>query len=43
MSIKENLLHSAGASEENFKTGDYIFRENTSAQFYYQVISGEVN
>ncbi|MBW7674155.1 Crp/Fnr family transcriptional regulator [Chryseobacterium chendengshani] len=42
MSIKEDLLHSAGATEENYKTGDYIFHESTSALFYYQVITGEV-
>ncbi|MCY0976926.1 Crp/Fnr family transcriptional regulator [Chryseobacterium wangxinyae] len=42
MSIKEDLLHSAGATEENYKTGDYIFHESTSALFYYQVVTGEV-
>lgn len=42
MSIKENLLHSVGATEENYNAGDYIFRESTTALFYYQVVSGEV-
>lgn len=42
MSIKENLLHSAGATEENYKAGDYIFRESASALFYYQIITGEI-
>lgn len=41
MSIKENLLHSVGATEENYNAGDYIF-ESTTALFYYQVVSGEV-
>ncbi|MCY0976933.1 Crp/Fnr family transcriptional regulator [Chryseobacterium wangxinyae] len=42
MSIKEELLHSMGATEEDYNPGDYIFRENGSPQFYYQIISGEV-
>lgn len=42
MSIKENLLHSAGATEEHYNAGDYIFRESGMPQFYYQVLTGEV-
>lgn len=42
MSIKENILHSIGATEENYNSGDYIFRENGSPQFYYQIIEGDV-
>lgn len=42
MSIKENILHSMGATEEDYNPGDYIFRENGSPQFYYQIISGDV-
>ena len=42
MSIKEQLLHSMGATEENYNSGDYIFRESGSPQFYYQIVIGEV-
>ncbi|WBX97843.1 Crp/Fnr family transcriptional regulator [Chryseobacterium gambrini] len=42
MPIKENLLHSAGATEEHYNMGDYIFRESASPQFYFQIITGEV-
>lgn len=42
MSIKEEILHSMGATEENYNPGDYIFRENGSPQFYYQVVTGDV-
>lgn len=42
MSIKEELLHSMGATEENYNPGDYIFRESGSPQFYYQVVTGDV-
>jgi CRP/FNR family cyclic AMP-dependent transcriptional regulator len=42
MSIKEELLHSLGATEEDYNQGDYIFRENSSVQFYHQVVTGEV-
>jgi len=42
MSIKEKLLHSVGAIEENYCTGDYIFREEAKPQFYYQIVKGEV-
>ncbi|MCY0976835.1 Crp/Fnr family transcriptional regulator [Chryseobacterium wangxinyae] len=42
MSITEELLHSMGATEEDYKPGDYIFRESGSPQFYYQVVTGDV-
>jgi len=42
MSIKPRLLHSVGAIEENFHAGDYIFREEGTPQFYYQILEGEV-
>ncbi|KQS91677.1 Crp/Fnr family transcriptional regulator [Chryseobacterium sp. Leaf394] len=42
MFIKEELLHSLGAIEEDYNPGDYIFRENGSPQFYFQIITGEV-
>ncbi|MBW8522146.1 Crp/Fnr family transcriptional regulator [Chryseobacterium chendengshani] len=42
MSIKEELLHSMGATEEDYNPGDYIFRESGSPQFYYQVVKGDV-
>ena len=31
-----------GATEEDYNPRDYIFRENGSPQFYYQIISGDV-
>lgn len=42
MSIKENLLYSAGATEEHYNAGDYIFRESAMPLFFYQVSTGEV-
>jgi len=42
MSIKKSLLHSVGASEEHYYAGDYIFREDATPQFYYQIVDGEV-
>ncbi|MGD1317772.1 Crp/Fnr family transcriptional regulator [Chryseobacterium sp. 2R14A] len=42
MSIKEELLHSMGATEEDYNPGDYIFRERGSPKFYYQVVTGDV-
>lgn len=42
MSIREDLLHAIGATEEHYSAGDYIFRESTMPQFYYQVLTGEV-
>lgn len=42
MHIKPKLLHSLGAIEEHFDSGDYIFREDGIPQFYYQILSGEI-
>ncbi|WP_139423206.1 Crp/Fnr family transcriptional regulator [Chryseobacterium mulctrae] len=42
MSIQIELLHTMGATEEDYNPGDYIFRENSIPQFYYQIITGEV-
>lgn len=42
MPIKEDLLYSAGAIEEQYNPGDYIFRESTTPQFYYQLVTGDV-
>ena len=42
MSIKENLLRSAGAVEEHYDAGDYIFYEEAHPQFYYQILEGQV-
>lgn len=42
MFLKEELLHSIGATEQNYKPGDYIFREGGSPQFYFQLVNGDV-
>ncbi|MDR6403250.1 MULTISPECIES: Crp/Fnr family transcriptional regulator [Chryseobacterium] len=42
MSIQERLLHSVEAIEEHYNAGDYIFREDGTPQFYYQIVDGEV-
>ena len=42
MSIKRKLLHSVGAVEEHYYAGDYIFREDGTPQFYYQIVNGDV-
>ncbi|MDQ0595087.1 CRP/FNR family cyclic AMP-dependent transcriptional regulator [Chryseobacterium ginsenosidimutans] len=42
MSIQERLLHSVEAIEEHYNAGDYIFREEATPQFYYQIVTGEV-
>jgi len=42
MSITEKLLRTVESTEEHYNTGDYIFRENTMPQFYYQIVTGEV-
>jgi CRP/FNR family cyclic AMP-dependent transcriptional regulator len=42
MSIKTSLLHSVEAVEEQYNPGDYIFREEATPQFYYQIVTGEV-
>ena len=42
MSIQKSLLHSVQAIEEQYTAGDYIFREEATPQFYYQIVKGEV-
>ena len=42
MSIQESLLRSVQYGEEHYVAGDYIFREDSVPQFYYQIVSGEV-
>lgn len=42
MSIQKSLLHSVEAIEEQYNAGDYIFREEATPQFYYQIVTGEV-
>lgn len=42
MFFKEELLHSMGAAEQHYKSGDYIFREGGIPQFYYQIVNGDV-
>jgi len=42
MSIQERLLQSVQATEEHYGAGDYIFREDSVPQFYYQIVTGEV-
>ncbi|WP_445430775.1 Crp/Fnr family transcriptional regulator [Chryseobacterium indoltheticum] len=42
MSITERILHSIGATEQDYNPGDYIFRENSIPKFYYKLITGNV-
>lgn len=42
MCISEKLLRSAGAVEQHYQSGDYIFRQDTFPQFYFYIIEGEV-
>lgn len=42
MAIKETFLQSVEAIEEHYNVGDFIFREGSTPQFYYQIVSGEV-
>jgi len=42
MPIKPKLLYSLGAIEEHFDAGDYIFREDGTPQFYFQILRGEI-
>ncbi|MFP3598583.1 Crp/Fnr family transcriptional regulator [Chryseobacterium sp. SIMBA_029] len=42
MSIQNGLLHSVQAIEEHYSAGDYIFREESTPLFYYQIVTGEV-
>jgi len=42
MIIKENLLHSVGATVKQYKSSEIIFREGDPATYYYQIVTGEV-
>lgn len=42
MSISEKLLRSLGAVEQQYNSGDYIFRQDSLPQFYFQIIDGNV-
>jgi CRP-like cAMP-binding protein len=41
MVIKEEILHSAGASIKYYKASENIFREGDSPNYYYQIVTGE--
>lgn len=42
MVIKEEILHSVGASIKNYKPSESIFTEGSYPGYYYQIIKGEV-
>lgn len=42
MVIKEEILHSVGASIKNYRTSEIIFNEGDLPNYYYQIITGEV-
>lgn len=42
MPINKNHLYEMGAVLEKYNAGDYIFRENGTPQFYYQILTGEI-
>jgi len=42
MPLEDCLLLSAGAFEEQYSTGDFIFREDGTPQFFYKITEGEV-
>ncbi|GAA5087887.1 Crp/Fnr family transcriptional regulator [Chryseobacterium ginsengisoli] len=42
MVIKEEILHSVGASIKNYRTSETIFNEGDLPNYYYQIITGEV-
>ncbi|GEN74538.1 Crp/Fnr family transcriptional regulator [Chryseobacterium hagamense] len=42
MIIKEELLYSAGATVKQYKPAEIIFSEGDPANYYYQIITGEV-
>ncbi|WP_407405369.1 Crp/Fnr family transcriptional regulator [Chryseobacterium sp.] len=42
MPINKNHLYEIGAVLEKYNAGDYIFRENGTPQFYYQILTGEI-
>lgn len=42
MVIKEEILHSVGASIKNYRPSEIIFNEGDPPNYYYQIITGEV-
>lgn len=42
MVIKEDILHSMGASIKTFRPSETIFQEGDIPNYYYQIIKGEV-
>ena len=40
MAIKEILLQSAEAIEKQYNAGEYVFREGSIPEYYYQIIEG---
>ncbi|SEW16618.1 cAMP-binding domain of CRP or a regulatory subunit of cAMP-dependent protein kinases [Chryseobacterium wanjuense] len=42
MVIKEEILHSVGASIKTYKPTEIIFSEGDPANYYYQIITGDV-
>jgi CRP-like cAMP-binding protein len=42
MNISEELLHSMDAVVQHYGSGEYIFRQDSLPQFYYQIAEGEV-
>lgn len=42
MIIKEELLHSVGATIKQYKPAEIIFSEGDPPNYYYQIITGEV-
>lgn len=41
MVIKEEVLHSVGASTRHYQPGEIIFNEGDVPKYYYQIISGQ--
>ncbi len=42
MVIKEEILHSVGASIKHYRTSEFIFQEGDLPNYYYQIIEGDV-
>ncbi|WP_449398148.1 Crp/Fnr family transcriptional regulator [Chryseobacterium wanjuense] len=42
MVIKEEILHSVGASIKHYRTSEFIFQEGDLPNYYYQIIKGDV-
>jgi len=43
IAVDKELLLEYGASEKLYRKGEFIFFENQTANFYYQIVSGEVH